>query len=223
MIRDSIDYDFLYSLIPMYVEGGQLTLFLTVVCNSLSIFTGYIFATVLYFRIPVLRQLVRFYVSFIRNTPLLVQLFFFYFGMPEVGVRTDSLTSGMIALTVWATAYQTETIRGAIDGLPRGLTESGRSLGLRPVHLFVFVVVPVATRTVIPAMLNTIVSVTKNSSLLSAIGVPELTFVAMDNIAETYRAMENFVALLIGYLALVLPLSASVGRLEKSLARGYRR
>ncbi|MCO6187609.1 amino acid ABC transporter permease [Rhizobium sp. L1K21] len=219
----AIDWNYFWSVAPLFLRGLELTLVLCLVCNGISIAVAYVLATILYFRTPVLCQLIRAYVSLIRNTPMLVQLFFFYFGLPEIGVAASPLISGIIVLTVWATAYQTENIRGAIEGLPPRLTEAGRSLGLRPGGLFVFVIAPVATRTVVPAMMNTIISATKNSALLSSIGVMELTYVAMDNIAESYRSMENFLALLICYLTIVMGLSAIVTLLERHLGRGYRR
>lgn len=107
--------------------------------------------------------------------------------------------------------------------MPHRLTEAMRALALGPVNAFVLIVMPVATRMVVPAMMNTMVSTIKNSALLSAIGVPELTFVAMDNIAESYRTIENFIALLIGYLGIVLVFSAMMTSLERYLGAGYRR
>lgn len=219
----AFDSNYFLSVIPMFFAGLKITLLLSLVSNTISIIAGYVFATVLYFRIPALHWIIRGYVGLIRNTPLLVQLFFFYFGMPEVGIRTGPLLSGMIVLIIWAAAYQTENIRGAMEGLPHRLTQAGRSLGLEPLNLFLFVIAPIATRTVVPAMMNTIISATKNSSLLSAIGVTELTYVAMDNIAETYRSMENFLALLIGYMVIVLGLSAMSTLLESRLGKAYRR
>ncbi|CAH1665741.1 amino acid ABC transporter permease [Chelatococcus asaccharovorans] len=217
------DWSYFWSIAFLFLKGLEMTLFLAVICNALAVILAYVFAAAVHFRIRVVREMILFYVSVIRNTPLLVQIFFFYFGMPEIGVRTDPTTSGIIVLTLWASAYQTANLRGGIDNVPRALTEAMRALGLRPIDAFVFIVVPVATRAVVPAMMNTMVSTIKNSALLSAIGVPELTFVAMDNIAETYRAIENFVALLIGYLAIVLGFSAMMTSLERYLGRGYRR
>ncbi|WAC27539.1 amino acid ABC transporter permease [Ancylobacter sp. SL191] len=219
----SLDWTYFWSIIPLFVKGFEMTIFLSLVCNGLSVVFSYLLISCLYCRISIIKDLIKFYVSLIRNTPLLVQIFFFYFGMPEIGIRANSVTSGVIVLTLWATAYQVANLRGAIDGLSPHLTETMRALGLRPVNAFIFIVVPVATRTVVPAMMNTMVSTIKNSALLSAIGVPELTFIAMDNIAENYRAIENFVALLIGYLAIVLGFSAAMAGLERHLERGYRR
>ncbi len=216
------DWQYLWSATPLLLAGLQMTLILAVTCIAISIVIGYAGATVLFFNVPVLKTLVRSYVSFFRNTPLLVQLFFFYFGLPELGIRASAITSGIIVLSIWAGAYQIESIRGAIEGLSKGLLDAAKSLGLRPLHAFVLVVVPLATRTVVPAMMNTAASTTKNSALLTAIGVPELTYIAMDNVASDYRALENFFALFVGYVTLVLAMSSIATLIERRLGRGFK-
>lgn len=217
------DWGYLREAAPSLLAGLKVTVIDSVTCIVLSILLGYVMATVQYFRPPGLWRVVAFWVKFVRNTPLLIQIYFFYFGMPELGIRPSADVSGIIVLSLWAGAYQAENLRGAIEGLPRRLIEAGRSLGLHPLRLFGAIIVPVATYTVVPAMMNTAVSTTKNTALLSAIGVPELTYVAMDNTATTYRTLENFVALLIGYLVIVLAMSGIAHLVEWQLGRGYRR
>lgn len=217
------DWHYLWRMTPQLLDGLRLTVLLACACIAISVVIGYLGATILFFEAPGLRRAVRGYVALIRNTPLLVQMFFFYFGLPEIGVRLDAVLSGIIVLSVWGGAYQIENLRGAIANLPKGLLEGARALGLHPAHIFLFIILPVATRTVVPAMMNTAVSITKNSALLTAIGVPELTYVAMENIATTYRGLENFFALFVGYLFIVLLMSALAGRLEARLGRGFQR
>jgi polar amino acid transport system permease protein len=217
------DWGYLREAVPSLLTGLKLTIVNSLACIVLSILLGYLLATVLHFRPPVLWQVVSFWVKFIRNTPLLIQIYFFYFGMPEIGIRPNAEVSGIIVLSLWAGAYQAENLRGAIEGLPRRLIEAGRSLGLHPLRLFSAIIIPVATHTIVPAMMNTAVSTTKNTALLSAIGVPDLTYVAMDNISTSYRTMENFLALFIGYIAIVLTMSGVAHLVERRLGRGYRR
>jgi His/Glu/Gln/Arg/opine family amino acid ABC transporter permease subunit len=219
----SFDWRYLLDVAPVLLMGLRLTLALAATCIAASIVIGYLGATVFFFNIPVLRRLVRGYVALIRNTPMLVQMFFFYFGLPEVGIRVDALWSGIIVLSLWGGAYQIENLRGAIDALPTRLLEASRALGLARMRIFLFIALPVATRTVIPAMMNTAVSTTKNSALLTAIGVPELTYVAMDNIANSARGLENFFALFVGYLAIVISMSCLASLLEARLGRGFAR
>jgi len=221
---NGVDFEWasLRDALPSLLGGLKLTIVNSVSCIVVSVLLGYLLATLLYFRPPILWRIAAFWVKFIRNTPLLIQIYFFYFGLPEIGIRPSASVSGIIVLSLWAGAYQAENLRGAIEGLPRRLIEAGRSLGLHPLLLFSAIIVPVATRTVVPAMMNTAVSTTKNTALLSAIGVPDLTYVAMDNIASTYRTLENFLALLVGYLGIVLVMAAVARLVEWRLGRGYR-
>ncbi|MFT4067356.1 amino acid ABC transporter permease [Paraburkholderia sp.] len=219
----SFDWHYLWGAAPFLLAGLRLTLELAAVCIVASVVIGYIGVTILYLNVPVLARVMRGYIAVFRGTPLLVQIFFFYFGLPEIGVRVDALWSGIIVLSLWGGAYQLENLRGAVDSLPRRLIEAARSLGLHPARTFFFIVLPVATRTVVPAMMNTAVSTTKNSALLTAIGVPELTYVAMDNIANSARGLENFFALFVGYLVIVASMSCLAGLLEARLGRGFAR
>ncbi|SAK97295.1 glutamine ABC transporter permease [Caballeronia pedi] len=217
------DWHYLWDATPLLLTGLRLTVVLACACIAASIAIGYIGVTILFLEVPVLRRLVRGYIALFRSTPLLVQIFFFYFGLPEIGVRVDALTSGIIVLSLWGGAYQLENLRGAVDSLPRRLIEAARSLGLHPLRTYCFIILPVATRTVVPAMMNTAVSTTKNSALLTAIGVPELTYVAMDNIANSARGLENFFALFVGYLIIVAVMSCMSSLVEARLGRGFAR
>lgn len=217
----SFDWHYLWDAAPLLLTGLKLTAELAVACIALSIAIGYLGATVLFFDVPVLKRVVTAYIAVMRNTPLLVQMFFFYFGLPEIGIRADAMVSGIIVLSLWGGAYQIENLRGAVNNLPKQLLEGARALGLQRLHIYGFIVLPVATRTVVPAMMNTSVSITKNSALLTAIGVPELTYVAMDNIASSARGLENFFALFVGYLAIVLAMSSLATWLEVRLGRGF--
>jgi His/Glu/Gln/Arg/opine family amino acid ABC transporter permease subunit len=217
------DWTYLLSAAPALLVGLRMTIVVAGSCILCSLVLGYIGSAVLYFEVPYVRRVVRAYIALIRNTPLLVQIFFFYFGLPEVGVRVDATLSGVLVLSVWGGAYQIENLRGALLNLPRALIEGARSLGIHPLRIYLFIMLPVATRTIVPALMNTSVSITKNSALLTAIGVPELTYVAMDNIASSYRSLENFFALFVGYLVIVLCMSVFANLVEHRLGRGFRK
>lgn len=170
---------------------------------------------------PVLSQLFGFYVEFIRNTPLLAQLFFIFYGLPSLGLGLSVYWSGVAALTVWGGAYNVENMRGGFLAVSKGMREASQSLGLRPLH-YLWLVAILGLRVAIPAMLNTSVSVLKNSSYLQAIGFAELTFVAMERVATEFRTLEMFAAIGVLYLVLVLILSFAVRRLEFHLQRPFR-
>jgi ABC-type amino acid transport system permease subunit len=174
-------------------------------------------------RVPLLAPLVAGYVEFIRNTPLLVQLFFVFFGLPAIGLTLSLFWSGVLALVLWAGAFQVENIRGGLTAVAPGLREAARALGLSNAQYLRLVGLPLAVRIGLPAMLNTAVSLVKNSAYLSAIGVQELAGVAFDRIASDFRAFEMLAVLLVGYLVVVLSLSGGVRLLEHRLQAPFRR
>jgi polar amino acid transport system permease protein len=130
--------------------------------------------------------------------------------------------SGVLALSLWGGAYNVENVRGGFLAVPKGLRDASSALALRPLHYLALVALPVGLRVSIPAMLNTSVSVLKNSAYLQAIGLAELTFVAMDRVATDLRTLEMFAAIGCLYLVLVLVLSMFVRYIELVLSRPFR-
>lgn len=200
-----------------------MTLQVSLVAMVLSVAIGLAGAAVRHLRVPVLSTIAFFYVELIRNTPLLVQMFFIFYGLPSVGIRLSLYWSGVAALAVWAGAFQVENIRGGLTVMGRGLHDAGLALGLRPVMVVILIALPLAVRMSVPAMLNTSVSLLKNSAYLQAIGLRELTFVAVDRISSDFRVFEMFAVLLVIYVTLVFALSAAVGQLERWLRRPFTR
>jgi polar amino acid transport system permease protein len=127
----------------------------------------------------------------------------------------------VVCLTLWGGAYQIENIRGGFAAVDKGLREAALALNLRTGTFLRHVAVPVALRVSLPSMVNTAISQLKNSSYLQAIGLAELTFVALDRVATDFRALEMFAALGVVYVTLVFALSAAASRLEKRLNRPY--
>jgi polar amino acid transport system permease protein len=204
-------------------HGLLLTLAVSFIALALSIVLGLIGAMLRDLRVPVLTWIVVAYVEFIRNTPLLVQIFFIVYGLPVIGVRLSLFWSGVVALGVWAGAFQVENIRGGLSTVGKGVREAGAALGLHPIGVLLLIAMPVALRSSIPAILNTAVSMLKNSAYLQTIGLMELTFVAVDRISMDFRILEMFSVLLVVYVGLVLLLSGAARWLEQRLARAYAR
>jgi polar amino acid transport system permease protein len=204
------------------MRGLAVTIAVSAISIVLSVVIGLAGAACRLMRVPVLAQAFAAYVEFIRNTPLLVQLFFIFYGLPAIGLKLSLFWSGVACLTLWAGAFQVENIRGGLAMVGKGLREAAEALGLRPWLYVRLVAVPIAIRVSLPAMLNTSISLLKNSAYLQAIGLAELTFVAVDRIAMDFRTIEMFTALCGIYLALVLGLSFAAGRLEARLQRPFR-
>ncbi|WP_270937224.1 amino acid ABC transporter permease [Falsiroseomonas oryzae] len=216
------ELDYLLRQLPALRAGILLTIQVSAIAMVLSIAIGLVGASMRVLRVPVLSQLFAGYVEFIRNTPLLVQLFFVFFGLPAIGLTLSLFWSGVLALTLWAGAFQTENVRGGLSAIASGLREAARALGLTRGQYLRLVGLPLAVRTGLPAILNTCVSLVKNSAYVSAIGLQDLAGVAFDRIASDFRAFEMLAVLLVGYLALVLSLSAAVRALEHRLQAPFR-
>lgn len=208
---------------PALWHGLLVTLAVSGAALVLSLALGVVGAAARDLRVPVVSTVIAGYVELVRNTPLLVQVFFIVYGLPAVGVRLSLFWSGVAALGLWAGAFQVENIRGGLSTVGKGLREAGGALGLRPVAVLLLIALPLALRSSIPAMLNTAISMLKNSAFLQAIGLMELTFVAVDRISMDFRTLEMFTALLVVYVGLVLLLSLAVGVLERRMHRAFAR
>lgn len=217
----TFDWSYITTQWPALLDGLWLTVQVTLLSIVFSLAIGLAGAAARQFRVPVLNQLTIAYVELIRNTPILVQLFFIFYGLPSIGLKLSLYWSGVLCLSVWAGAYQVENIRGGLAMVEKGMLEAASALGIRDYGYFRLVAIPIAVRTSLPAMLNTSISLLKNSSYLQAIGFAELTFVAVDRIATDFRAVEMFAAIGAMYLALVVVLSLGAHWLEVRLQRPF--
>jgi len=217
----SFDFDYLLMQWPALLDGLGMTLQVSALSIVLSLLIGVLGAGIRLFKLPLLSQLVALYVELIRNTPILVQLFFIFYGLPAVGMKLSLYWSGVLCLSLWAGAYQIENLRGGLATVDKGLREAAMALNLQSRQFFRLVAIPIAFRISLPAMLNTAISLLKNSAYLQTIGLVELTFVAVDRIATDFRAIEMFTAICVIYLALVAVLALLAGRLEARLQRPF--
>ena len=158
------------------------------------------------------------YVEFFRNTPVLIQIYFYYFGLPKVGIRLEAFQVGIIAMTVYHATYVSEIVRSGIRAINQGQIEAARSLGLTYPQAMRYVVLPQALRIVIPPLGTLLIALVKNTSLLAAISLGELLFVATLLESRTFRTFEIFTVLIGFYLSLTLPLSFFVNWLERRTA-----
>jgi polar amino acid transport system permease protein len=169
-------------------------------------------------RVPVVSQLAAIYVEVIRNTPILVQIFFYYFGLPQLGITLDAFTVAWLAVTIWGGAFNTENFRAGFEAVPKNLREAGLALGFSRLATFANVTLPIGGRIAIPSSINTYISVVKNTSLMYVIAYPELTKTALDINALTLQTTETFAVLAVTYLIIVWSLSALIRVVERHLA-----
>ncbi|RFB72812.1 MULTISPECIES: amino acid ABC transporter permease [unclassified Herbaspirillum] len=161
------------------------------------------------------------YVSLMRGTPLLVQIFVVYYGLPSVGIEFSPLMAGVLTLSLNAGAYLSESLRGAILGVTRGQWSASYSLGLTYPQTLRYVVVPQAIRIAVPSMSNTLISLIKDSSLVSVITVTELMLSTKEIIAVTFRPLPLYIAAAMVYWLLSICFEALQHRLEKKLERAH--
>jgi len=221
-----MDYDFSWTYIwqsrlPL-LDGLGVTLKVSALGIALAFIVGICGAFIRVFAVRGANEVVAGYVELIRNTPILAQLFFIFYGLPELGMKPSPFWSGVLMLTLWGGAYNVESMRGALAALDRGLSEAAYSLGLKPIQYFRFVAIPIALRMSLPTVLNTAISMLKNSALLQTVGLAELTFVAVDRASLSYRSLEMYGTIGVIYLALGLGLAAAVTRLEERLHQPFR-
>ena len=188
-------------------SGLLMTLQISLIGMLGSLIVGLAGATAITLRIPVLRHIVRMYVEVIRNTPLLVQVFFLFFAAPSMGLTLSPYAVGCISLIAWGGAYNVENFRAGLEAVGPRYHEGARALGFSEWRTFIHVTAPIGVRLSIPGLTNTLISVLKNSALMLGIGLAELTFVAQKLSADTFRTVELYVLLGVVYLALVLILS----------------
>jgi His/Glu/Gln/Arg/opine family amino acid ABC transporter permease subunit len=169
-------------------------------------------------RVPVVSQLTAVYVEVIRNTPILLQIFMFFYALPQFGILLDQFTVALLAVTVWGGAFNSENFRAGFLAVPDRYREAGAALGFGRLGTFVNVTLPIGWRIALPSSINTYISVVKNTSLMYVIGYPELTTTALNIAALTVETLEALTVLAVVYLALVWSLSALIRVLERRLA-----
>jgi len=198
--------------------GLRRTLVVSAIAIAGAFFIGLVLGAARAARLPVISQLAAIYVEVIRNTPILVQIFFLYFGLPQVGIRLDAFTVAWVSVTIWGGAFNTENFRAGFEAVPNRYREAGLALGFGRLATFVNVTLPIGGRIALPSSINTYISVLKNTSLLYVIAYPELTTTALQIQALTLETVETFTVLAVTYLVLVWTMSALIRLLEARLA-----
>lgn len=203
--------------LALLLEGFRNTLFLVGVSFAASLGIGTLIATIRMAPVPILPGIARAEVELFRNTPLLVQMTFLYLGLGSMGLRLQPFTAAAIALSFYTGAYVSEVVRSGMQSVGPGQMEAARSLGLGFTRTLRHIVLPQAFRTVIPPMGNLMIAMVKNSAIAAAIAYPELMYQSQLLNSRTFATFEVFTGTILGFLAITLPLSWGVSRLERRL------
>jgi His/Glu/Gln/Arg/opine family amino acid ABC transporter permease subunit len=201
-----------------FAGGLEQTLKVSVIAIVGAFAIGVVLGAARAHRIPVANQLAAVYVEVIRNTPILVQIFFVFFALPQSGIRLEPFTAAWLTLMIWGGAFNVENFRAGFGAVPARYREAAYALGFGSVSTFLNVTLPIGGRIALPASINTYVSVLKNTAVLGpAIGFPELTNVAYSLESVSFRAIEIYTVLAVVYLGVVWSLSLLIRALERHL------
>ncbi|MBE5994937.1 amino acid ABC transporter permease [Lacrimispora sp.] len=210
-----MDFEFIRTYAPLYASAAGLTLTIAFFGILLSVVIGLLCSLVKIFKIPVLTSIVNGYIEISRNTPLLIQLFFLYFGLPKIGIVLSSETCAITGLAFLGGSYMAEAFRTGIEQIPKIQTDSGLSLGMTGIQIFRFILLPQAIATSVPVFCANIIFLIKETSVFSAVALADLMFVAKDLIGIYYKTDEALFMLVISYLLILLPVSAFCTLLER--------
>lgn len=164
-----------FEWLPQLLQGLEVTVGASILCIILAVLWGCLAASIISLRLPGLTQILRAYTSIFRNTPLLVVMFFFFYGLPYVGIKLSAITCGILSITLNEGAFVAEIIRGSIKSIPKGEIEAAYSIGLNRLQVAGYVTIPLAIKASIPMITGQASIVIKDTSLFSTIMILDLT------------------------------------------------
>ena len=210
-----MDISVLMEYWPLYVEAAALTVRLGLIGILFSAVTGLVCAGIQFLKIKILSVIVQVYIEISRNTPLLIQLFFIYYGLPKVGIHTNPEICGIAGLTFLGGSYMAEAFRSGLDAIPVIQEESALSLGMTRFQTIRYVILPQAVSVSIPAFVANVIFLLKETSVFSAVSLMDLMFTAKDLIGLYYDTTEALFLLVVFYLLILLPVGIFGSIIEK--------
>jgi glutamate transport system permease protein len=204
--------------LDLYLIGMRDTVVLTVLSFALAFVVGIVVAGFRVSPVPPLRAVGALYVNTVRNTPLILLLFLFYFGFPKVGFGFAKYTWAVMVLTVYTATFVAETVRAGINSVSRGQGEAARALGLSFPQTLAVVILPQAVRTVVQPLGSIFIALLRNSALVTVISVANLSRTADQISTDEVEFVSVYLGVAVAYLLLTLPSGYAVGVLERRLA-----
>nr|WP_106476226.1 amino acid ABC transporter permease [Phytohalomonas tamaricis] len=221
---NGLDYDYMMGLAPILLKYLPLTLEMAAAGMLCALVLASLLAIIRVLRIPVLNGATLLFISFFRGTPLLVQLFLFYYGLPQVLAiltQVNGITATILGLTLHFSAYMAESIRAAIVGIDRSQTEAALSIGMTNAQLMRRIILPQATRVAVPTLMNYFIDMIKSTSLAFTLGVTELMGATQKEASGSFLYFEAFLVVAIIYWVVVETLSLLQRWLEKRLNKAF--
>jgi polar amino acid transport system permease protein len=221
--RFNLDLAFMGSFLRFIMLGSGITFYVSALSILLAVILALLGALGRLSKNPIANSISGFYISLIRGTPLLVQIYIWYLGLPRLDIVLDPRVAGILALGVNYGAYMTEIFRAGIQAVSIGQREASQALGMNGLQTFRRIILPQAFRIVIPPIGNQFIAMMKDSSLVSIMAVQELTWRANKIGRQYFRGMETFIIAAAFYWILTVIFQMFQGRLEEYMARGERR
>lgn len=215
----NLDYSVVLSKLPIFLDGCLVTLEISFFALLLGMIFGIGGALCRISSNRFLSGIAFLYVWIIRGTPIMVQLFILYFGLPQLGIKMSSMTAGILGLAINTGAYVTEIIRSGIQAIEKGQTEAALSLGMKPYQAMVRIVGPQAVKVCMPPLVNQFIMTLKNSSIASLVTITELLRTGEQLIYTTFRSFEVYTVVAVLYLIMNSVFMIVAGKLEKSMER----
>ncbi|MCZ6665119.1 MAG: amino acid ABC transporter permease [Gammaproteobacteria bacterium] len=215
-----MNFDISYTIdaFPRLLEGAMITVVASLLCFVLSLLLGTVLTVVRSLETRPINAVIAIYISFIRGTPVLIQIFLAYYVLPVVGIDLQAFTAGILAVTLNSAAFTTEILRGGLKSVPNGQLEAAHSIGLKPSIIWLKVVLPQAYIASIPPLVNEFTLVVKTTPLLAVITVVELTRVAQQIYGSNYHPIEVLIGAFGIYFFICFPISRASAGLERRFA-----
>ncbi|MFS4438359.1 amino acid ABC transporter permease [Paracoccaceae bacterium GXU_MW_L88] len=220
----ALDLDYMIGLVPVILGYVPLTVFMAVISMVMAVILGSILAIIRVQQVPVLNSFTALFISFFRGTPLLVQLFLFYYGLPQVLAfltQINGVTAAIMGLTLHFAAYMAESIRAAILGIDRDQWEAAQAVGMTDGQTLRRIILPQAARIAAPTLVNYFIDMIKSTSLAFTLGVTEMMGATQKEAAGSFLYFEAFLVVAIIYWVIVEALSFGQRHLERYLGRAY--
>ncbi|EEG28953.1 ABC transporter, permease protein [[Clostridium] methylpentosum DSM 5476] len=210
-----MDFEFIARHAGQFVQAAGLTLNLAFWGILLSLLIGLMCSLLIYFRVRVFSRVAKIYIELSRNTPLLIQLFFLFYGLPKIGVMISAQACAVIGLSFLGGSYMAESFRSGFEAVGKTQLEAGMSIGLTRRQLTRYIILPQAFSVSIPSLTANAIFLLKETSIFSAIALADLMFVAKDLIGMYYKTFEALSMLVASYLIILLPLSILLRWVER--------
>ena len=212
-----LNFDFILKYLPWYIDAAILTVKVSFFGILFSLAVGVICSIVQYYKIPVIRRIVSVYIEISRNTPLLVQLFFLYFGLPKIGIVWSDEICASVGLAFLGGSYMSESIRSGLESVEKSQIESAASLGMSNLLTMKEVIFPQAIAVSVPGVCANVIFLIKETSVVSGIALADLMYVTKDLIGLYYETDEALIMLVAFYLVILLPISIIASFIERRM------